>query len=327
MPNKRYCLVLLYNAFWRRRLQQAYGRPTYPEARAASLRLRQELRTINRSAAANLEEGLEEALTLHRLGVLGVLGVRLKTTNCLESLLSQVGQLTDRVDRWRTSDQKHRWVTSALLEIGTGYLALATVLRRRFPTAEFMGVEYPSRRYVWTDTYRERLERERIRLVTTDLIGCGLPFRARSFALVTFAEVIEHLPPQTVPGGLAEIRRVLVPGGALLVTTPNLASWYNRELLLREDSPGQQSPALVIDGSYGHLPALHDGRIGHTPPRGRISGDPSRLLRPAPAGPVCAPPDDPGDAGTGQGLPAGHPGYVRDPCCLEGPVTRRDHGA
>ena len=41
----------------------------------------------------------------------------LKTTNCLESLLSQVGQLTDRVDRWRTSDQKHRWVASALLAI------------------------------------------------------------------------------------------------------------------------------------------------------------------------------------------------------------------
>ena len=117
MPNKRSCLVLINNAFWRRRLQQAYGRPTYPEARAALLRLRQELRTINRSAAASLEEGLEETLTLHRLGVFGVLDVSLKNTNCLESLLSQVGQLTDRVDRWRTSDQKHRWVTSALLAI------------------------------------------------------------------------------------------------------------------------------------------------------------------------------------------------------------------
>ncbi len=81
------------------------------------LRLRQELRTLNRSAAASLDEGLEETLTLHRLGLFDVLGVSLKTTNCLESLLAQVGQLTDKVDRWRTSDQKHRWVASALLAI------------------------------------------------------------------------------------------------------------------------------------------------------------------------------------------------------------------
>ncbi len=104
-------------ATWRRRLQQAYERPSYAEARAALLRLRNELRTVNRSAAASLEEGLEETLTLHRLGLFDVLGVSLKTTNCLESLLAQVGQLTDKVDRWRTSEQKHRWVASALLAI------------------------------------------------------------------------------------------------------------------------------------------------------------------------------------------------------------------
>lgn len=104
-------------AGWRQRLQQAYERPTYAEARAALLPLRRELGTINRSAATSLDEGLEETLTLHRLGLFSTLGISLKTTNCLESLLSQVGQVTDRVDRWRTSDQKHRWVASALLAI------------------------------------------------------------------------------------------------------------------------------------------------------------------------------------------------------------------
>lgn len=104
-------------ATWRRRLQQAYERPTYAEARAALLDLRRELRLVNRSAAASLEEGLEETLTLHRLGVFGLLGRSLKTTNCLESLNAQLGQLTDKVDRWRTSDQKHRWVASAVLAI------------------------------------------------------------------------------------------------------------------------------------------------------------------------------------------------------------------
>ncbi|HWT77653.1 MAG TPA: transposase [Candidatus Acidoferrum sp.] len=104
-------------ASWRRRLQQAYERSTYTEARTALGRLRQELRTHNLSAAHSLDEGLEETLTLHRLGVFPVLGVSLKTTNCLESLNAQLGQLTDKVDHWRTSDQKHRWVASALLLI------------------------------------------------------------------------------------------------------------------------------------------------------------------------------------------------------------------
>jgi len=109
-----------HQASWRRRLQQAYERPTYAEARAALLPLRQELRPINLSAVTSLDEGLEETLTLHRLGVFGGLGLSLKTTNCLESLNAQLGQLTDKVDRWRTSEQKHRWVASAGLAIEPG---------------------------------------------------------------------------------------------------------------------------------------------------------------------------------------------------------------
>ncbi len=70
---------------WRRRLQRAYDRPTYAEARAALEALHAELEQRNQSAAASLAEGMEETLTLHRLGVYGVLGRSLKTMNCLES--------------------------------------------------------------------------------------------------------------------------------------------------------------------------------------------------------------------------------------------------
>lgn len=104
-------------ALWRRKLQAAYEKPTYTEAQAALQRCRQELRLINVSAVASLDEGMEETLTLHRLLVFPQLGISLKTTNCLESLMSQVGQRTDQVDRWRNSDQKQRWVASALLDI------------------------------------------------------------------------------------------------------------------------------------------------------------------------------------------------------------------
>ena len=75
------------------------------------------MRPVNLSAVHSLEEGLEETLTLHRLGVYATLSVSFKTTNCLESLNAQLGQMTDKVDHWRTSDQKHRWVASALLAI------------------------------------------------------------------------------------------------------------------------------------------------------------------------------------------------------------------
>ena len=71
---------------WRQRLQRAYNRPEYDEALAALQSLQHELEDRNQSAAGSLAEGLDETLTLHRLGVYGVLGRSLKTTNGLESI-------------------------------------------------------------------------------------------------------------------------------------------------------------------------------------------------------------------------------------------------
>jgi transposase-like protein len=102
---------------WRRTLQAAYEKPTYPAAKAALLRIRQELRLVNESAVKSLDEGREETPTLHRLGLFSTLGVSLKTTNCLASLNALIGQRTAKVDRWRTSDQKQRWLAAALLDI------------------------------------------------------------------------------------------------------------------------------------------------------------------------------------------------------------------
>ena len=104
-------------ALWRRRLQRAYDRPTYAEARAALVALHAELEQINQSAAASLAEGMEETLTLHRLGVYGVLGRSLKTTNCLESVNALVEERCAKVDSWKNSNQKHRWLATALLDI------------------------------------------------------------------------------------------------------------------------------------------------------------------------------------------------------------------
>jgi transposase-like protein len=104
-------------ASWRRRLQLAYDRPTYTEAKAALMKLHRELEGRNQSAAASLAEGLEETLTLHRLGVYGMLGVSFKTTNCIESANALVEERCAKVDAWKNSNQRQRWLTAALLDI------------------------------------------------------------------------------------------------------------------------------------------------------------------------------------------------------------------
>jgi putative transposase len=65
-------------AAWRTRLQWTYQGPTYAEATAALRRLQRDLETRNHSAARSLAEGLEETLTLHRLGMFAVLGASFK---------------------------------------------------------------------------------------------------------------------------------------------------------------------------------------------------------------------------------------------------------
>lgn len=110
-------LPKIHQASWRRKLQYAYEKPTYEEAKAALNRLKPELKLLNVSALSSLEEGLEETLTLHRLGLFAELGISFKTTNCIESVMALVGQYTDKVDNWKNSSQKHRWVATALLEI------------------------------------------------------------------------------------------------------------------------------------------------------------------------------------------------------------------
>ena len=54
----------------------------------------------------------------------------------------------------------------------------------------------------------------------------GIPYGDESFEVVYSGEVIEHIyNPDFM---LEECRRVLKPGGVLIVSTPNLQAWYNR---------------------------------------------------------------------------------------------------
>jgi len=104
-------------AEWKRRLQSAYEQTSYDLAKKALNGLKSELREINLSAAGSLDEGLEETLMLQRLGMFEKLGKSFKTTNCIENVNKSLELYTGRVSRWQNSDQRQRWVATALLEI------------------------------------------------------------------------------------------------------------------------------------------------------------------------------------------------------------------
>ena len=99
----------------RRKLRNAYGMANYSDAKRALEGLHRELMHLNPSAARSLEEGMEETLTVHRLGVPEQLRRTLRSTNVIESAFSIVETICRNVKRWRNGDQIERWVASGLL--------------------------------------------------------------------------------------------------------------------------------------------------------------------------------------------------------------------
>lgn len=70
------------------------------------------------------------------------------------------------------------------------------------------------------------------RVTTASLMA--LPFPDASFDRALCLDVLEHLAYEDQPRALAELHRVLVPGGELLVSIPNLAHLQSRiQFLLR----------------------------------------------------------------------------------------------
>ena len=102
---------------FRRKLQAAYEQATLDGATRALKKVRAEIVLLNASAATSLDEGLAETLTLHRLGLVRELGTSVKTTNAIESIHARVESRTAKIDYWKNSDQKQRWLATALLDL------------------------------------------------------------------------------------------------------------------------------------------------------------------------------------------------------------------
>lgn len=123
-----------------RRIRNAYTMTNYGDAKEALGKIVRQLQGINPSAARSLEEGLEETLTLHRLGVGPKLRRSLSTTNPIESCLSIVQRVARNVKRWREGDQSLRWTATGLLEAEKkfnrikGYREIGVLNRRLNPS-------------------------------------------------------------------------------------------------------------------------------------------------------------------------------------------------
>jgi putative transposase len=128
----------------KRRLRAAWALDDHAAALERLQALAAELERPHPGAAASLREGLEETLTVTRLGVRGALKATLASTNPCESMLECVRRTSRNVKRWQNGDMCLRWTAAGMLEaeaqfrkiIGYKHLAKLAVAVERHVTAE-----------------------------------------------------------------------------------------------------------------------------------------------------------------------------------------------
>jgi putative transposase len=115
----------------KRRLAQAWQETDHPEALDQLRRLAVELDHEHPGAAASLREGMEDTLTVTRLGITGKLKRTLQSTNPCESMIGTVRAIQRNVKNWSSGEMCLRWTAAGMLEAETrfrkveGYRGLA----------------------------------------------------------------------------------------------------------------------------------------------------------------------------------------------------------
>jgi transposase-like protein len=123
----------------RRRLRAAWALDDHARALDQLRGLADDLARTHPGAAGSLREGMEETLTITRLGVRGRLKRTLASTNPCESMIETVRRIARNVKHWSSGDMCLRWTAAGMLEaerqfrriIGHGDLAkLALAVER-----------------------------------------------------------------------------------------------------------------------------------------------------------------------------------------------------
>ncbi len=121
-----------------------------------------------------------------------------------------------------------RSAPATVLDIGCGDGSAALTAAPLLSGHRVIGVD-------WSQDALRRARTQMSDVVRGELTDGGLPLADGCADAVLFSEVIEHLVDPDA--ALDELRRVLRPGGHLMLSTPNLAAWYNRALLLAGVQP------------------------------------------------------------------------------------------
>ena len=115
------------------RMRRAYRAESALAAEAELTGLAAELDRAHPGAAASLREGLDETLTVLRLGVPPTLARTLRSTNAIESMISICRDRSANVKRWRDGQKALRWCAAGMVEAGkqfrrvNGHLHLRTL--------------------------------------------------------------------------------------------------------------------------------------------------------------------------------------------------------
>jgi transposase-like protein len=106
-------------------MNQAYATRDPKRARRLLESLAGRLEHQHPGAAASLREGLEETLTVMRLGLPENLERVLSSTNLIENLFGRVREIGRRVKRWQNGTMVLRWTAAGVLEAERGFRKLA----------------------------------------------------------------------------------------------------------------------------------------------------------------------------------------------------------
>ena len=150
------------------------------------------------------------------------------------------------------------------LELGCGYGYLLFPMAKFNPKVHWSGVEHPGRIYFNSPDYQQAFRDYNCSLVGRDFVHEPLPFADQYFSVITFSETLEHLPVERVNFVLAEISRVLRPGGILIASSPNQAGLENRLHLLKGGSVFDLPDEMEIaHGIFKHIRLYTPAEITH----------------------------------------------------------------
>lgn len=102
------------HAWVRRKLRAGWANPDPDAAEAELETLARALQRKHPGAAASLREGLQETLTVTRLGITGALLKTVFSTNPVESMIEIVREHASNVKRWRDGEMTLRWAAAGM---------------------------------------------------------------------------------------------------------------------------------------------------------------------------------------------------------------------